>query len=628
MRKILLLCLVLLSGQFARLDPLPTNPSSDNPIASARRIDWASYAGVSGGIPDRSAATVCYTDTGGLDTAATINAQIASCPAGQVVVLQAGTYNLTADIVMGTTNVTLRGQGANSTFLDFSGSSAESCGGLGVGICLFSSNFIQDPAGGTDFSRTWTPDSSPKGDTTITLSAVTGLSVGSTLYLNQLIDTWDTGGSADLWPEVWHCHKTNTCSVMGGTSTDRDQHQLVTVTAINGNVVTFTPGLYLDNWRSGNSPQAWYNTGTPAHGMGVEDLSVANGGGGGGGNFMFMGVYDAYLKGVRSVNPNNMHVKGYMAYRNTIAFSYFFGNSGVGENYGIDTYTSDSWLILSNIIQKDTSHFNCELGGVGNAWAYNYTINDAALGGTWGMGSAWTHGVACDYTLYEGNDGYGIVADNYHGAGNFHTAYRNRWEGFEPSPVEANRTPIKVQSFSRFMNMIGNVLGDNAFHTVYQKRMGVEAEDAANCELSIWSVGWGANCDNDGMAGDANTWASMFRWGNCDIVTGTSDTSSNDTTACQFLSADVPSGISGKYVQTVPSSQSLPASLLFTSKPAWVPTARPWPLIGPDVTSGDITNVGGHANKIPARVAAEAMGIAYSDATAKAFDRATRFPGS
>ena len=55
-------------------------------------------------------------------------------------------------------------------------------------------------------------------------------------------------------------------------------------------------------------------------------------------------------------------------------------------------------------------------------------------------------------------------------------------------------------------------------------------------------------------------------------------------------------------------NQSLPASFYLTAKPTWWPTAEPWPPIGPDVTGGNIANVGGHAYKIPAELCYENLG--------------------
>src|SRR6266478_1751429 len=103
-------------------------------LSSSRAIDW-STAGVPGGIPNRT--SICATLSPGA-TATQINNAIASCPAGQVVLLNAGTYNLTSGIIFNNkSNVTLRGAGPDQTFLKFTGGAA--CGGWGgADVCLTS----------------------------------------------------------------------------------------------------------------------------------------------------------------------------------------------------------------------------------------------------------------------------------------------------------------------------------------------------------------------------------------------------------------------------------------------------------------------------------------------------------
>src|SRR5713226_1481497 len=102
-------------------------------IDPSRAIDW-SKAGIPGGIPNRT--TICTTLNPGA-TAAQINSAIAACPSRQVVKLAAGTYNLSAGIEFksGTSNVTLRGAGADATLLVFTGYTSV-CGGQKAGICM------------------------------------------------------------------------------------------------------------------------------------------------------------------------------------------------------------------------------------------------------------------------------------------------------------------------------------------------------------------------------------------------------------------------------------------------------------------------------------------------------------
>src|SRR2546426_12050317 len=91
---------------------VPTYSHAQTIIDASRRIDW-SQAGVPGGIPNRI--TICAKLNPGA-TAAEINSAIASCPAGQVVFLNAGTYIFSSGIdFAGKSNVTLRGAGPNQT---------------------------------------------------------------------------------------------------------------------------------------------------------------------------------------------------------------------------------------------------------------------------------------------------------------------------------------------------------------------------------------------------------------------------------------------------------------------------------------------------------------------------------
>src|SRR5882762_1332410 len=76
----------------------------------SRAIDWSvSGLGIPGGIPNRT--TNCATLSPGA-TSSQIDSAIASCPSGQVVFLNAGTYLLSSGITFnGHSNVTLRGAG-------------------------------------------------------------------------------------------------------------------------------------------------------------------------------------------------------------------------------------------------------------------------------------------------------------------------------------------------------------------------------------------------------------------------------------------------------------------------------------------------------------------------------------
>jgi pectin methylesterase-like acyl-CoA thioesterase len=128
-RSVLVLCVGALLGVS------PGAQAQQNIVAGSRAIDW-STAGVTGGIPNRT--TICATLNPGA-TAAQINSAISSCPAGQVVKLNAGTYNIGGvDFGGGKSNVTLRGAGADQTFLVFNNDVG--CHGFLADVCMESSD--------------------------------------------------------------------------------------------------------------------------------------------------------------------------------------------------------------------------------------------------------------------------------------------------------------------------------------------------------------------------------------------------------------------------------------------------------------------------------------------------------
>src|SRR5262249_25066222 len=87
----------------------------------------------------------------------------------------------------------------------------------------------------------------------------------------------------------------------------------------------------------------------------------------------------------------------------------------------------------------------------------------------------------------------------------------------------------------------------------------------------------------------------LLRWGNYDTVNA----------ASRWQSSEVPSGLA-QYANSVPGSQSLPASFYLSSKPSWFGSVA-WPAIGPDVTGGNVNNLAGHVYQNPAQLCYEKL---------------------
>ena len=89
------------------------------------------------------------------------------------------------------------------------------------------------------------------------------LQVGSLIILDQLNDSnTDNGG-------IWVCGTggmgicADEAQSGTGRSGPRQQQQIDKVVAISGTTVTLEDPIFMPNWRSSQSPQAWWSSDTP-----------------------------------------------------------------------------------------------------------------------------------------------------------------------------------------------------------------------------------------------------------------------------------------------------------------------------------------------------------------------------
>jgi hypothetical protein len=576
---------------------------------------------VSGGIPSASWTQCGSTIAAYNGSATTINNALAACGANHFVLLGTGTFNLSSGIRWSVNNVALRGSGPTQTKIVFGSGAYDSCNGESGSVCMISTT-TNDSVNIVNAAN-WTAGYG-QATSQITIGAnTTGStkpSVGTTLILDQLTDGTARGQDTG---NVFNCSTAPACTQSNGGNgrSGRNQQQTVTVTAISAGgcpcTVTISPALYMGNWRSSQSPGAWWANGPYLTGVGLEDLAmdtsaaVVNGGGPLSAISLF-NVQNSWIKDVRSARflppanqvPNTQrHVRLYQSHNITIRDSYFFGRAGF-DDYGVNFWESSDNLIENNIIQGIGTPLNHENGN-GNVFGYNFTINNnwgnpawCAPGPApcWAQGSIYGHGTHEDYILAEGNIAYGMEFENYFGQGFFITSFRNRFYGFQGAQL--NQTvPMFIYGLNRYFNIVGNVLGTSGYHTNYQT---IANGSPALCIHSVYALGLGGNCSN----GDGATWPlddatappTHMRWGNYDTANA----------AVRFVSGEVPSAIN-PYANPIPANNNLPSSFYLSAKPSWFGSV-PWPPIGPDVTGGNIANVGGHAYKNPAQSCYESLG--------------------
>lgn len=603
-------------------------------VAPTRAIDW-SKAGVVGGIPS-AAWTQCGATMGTTSTAAQINVRLASCSANQFVLLSPGTFNLNDAISINNhSNVALRGAGANQTFLVFT-NVPTTCGqGVPVMVCVRAtdSNF----SGGPTNTATWSAGYT-QGATAITLSAHANLKVGNYIILDQLDDdatACDNGGVlvADI---------TTTCATAGigtptspgvdgpysgqgnggGARTNRAQQQIVQVVSCGANTpgaacttnnLVITPGLYMSNWATSKTPGAWWAT-SPSQYVGIENMSLDSTSSGqnasscsGGVGVSFYNSPNSWVSGIRSIDTVRAHVQLNYSPHVTVRDSYFWGTQDrTSCSYGIEFFSTSDTLVENNIFQAIPSPYMSNGPDAGSVFGYNYSIfNLYTASSLFTANAHGDHDAGNGMALIEGNVGNVINADVIHGTGNLQTYFRDYYSGLSlcwqsstdnssTAQVVAtatvancnnNLSPFVVNSFHRFYNLIGNVTGTTGTNTGYQ--------------TGTWP-NFGLGTGNPGFTppvpNDPNVTPTTLLFGNAPA--------SNGFTGL-FSSADVPSTLSNRFQQfystPVPASNTLPASFYLSAKPSFFATSKPFPLIGPDISGGNIAGVGGRANTIPAQ---------------------------
>jgi hypothetical protein len=560
-------------------------------LSPSRAINW-SGAGVDGGIPSANWIQCGSTINAGA-SATTINNAIDACGANQYVRLGPGTFNLSSGLDL-KSNMALRGAGANQTILNFTGTTA--CAGAHSAVCIAggdSSDYFgsskMNPGGSN--AAMWTSGYA-QGATQIILNNIgsNGITVGKYIYLDQDEDTATTSG-------FFVCENTSAtpkCSLEGGggnpgreiNGVARQQIQIVKVTACspsctNGSTFTISPGLHAPNWSASKNPGAWWPSASIVN-AGLEDVSVNATNSGGNTN---IGVYNArnvWVKGtrqIRSCSCSRSIIQLHAVARATVQDNYIYGTSGQSQNYGVESYIVSDSLILNNIFQHTVSPMMLH-SNQGSVYAYNFVINNTYDDGGspqyhYMANAIAGHSAGVMYNLFEGNVGPGLGGDVFHGNQVMNTVFRNYWLGTDPGRIHAT-SALRLESWNRYWNVVGNVLGTPGYHTVYE----------ASSDTAVYVLGEGRQSVPD----DSLVVTTMMRWGNYDVVTG----------GVRWNASEVPSGISS-FANTVPATQLLAASFYFSARPLWWPTGKGWPAIGPDVTNGNISGLGGRAHTIPAQ---------------------------
>ena len=607
-----------------------------------RAIDW-SGVGVVGGIPAR--ATHCSNLTTA-STCAQINTALSSCTTGQTVFLAAGTYSINCNLSI-TSNVTLRGAGADQTILNVTVSN-------GNGAVLLGSNVNSGPSTSNDVSIA---SGLTRGSTSIVVSSAANISVGKLLTITELNDL--NYGVTALGSEglCTFCDP-----LYSGT---RTLGQTVLVTNVSGTTVTISPGLYktyggtLSGWAAatkypalsyitngghyyqqtavtaspyictggGSTPSfstsggstsdgscSWTDMGvgtttmplatpfTPAAtSAGVENLTVYATDSGAGPSFVFGLCKYCWIKGVEANYTDGDYVTALWSYGVEIDNSYFSGTfSHTSGDYdsavNLRNMTSSS-LVQNNICERSHVCFMLERGASGNVIAYNYALigydisaSNVVIGGTD------YHGAHPYFNLHEGDVIVQDYLDSIWGSSGNNTFFREWVQGSDKLC-----SPFTDSGARQTVNC-----GTNHYPFQASRDFQVSYLSLTNNFVGA-VVGSTAQQSNVGYSGgvtsvdsitaptnrvyDTTVYGWTFGYAEAgDSGTWALDNGNAATTAFQH---GIYSNITGTTTWATGVTHTLPASFYLSAKPSWWGSLA-YPSIGPDVTGG--TGPGGHSS--------------------------------
>ena len=488
------------------------------------------------GLPVRT--DVCATLSPGDD----IQGAIDSCPEGQVVELEAGTFSVSSTITL-SRGVVLRGAGSegapSGTTLDKQG---------GETVLAIGEDRDQICYGGTGYALT---EDALKGSTTIHVgAAASSFTAGRLALIDELDEPTVQEGDCQYFKR----------------EDGRSASQRVEIAAVDtgAGTVTLSSPLHWD-FHAGSPDQAELTpvTSPTTRWAGIESLRLQNGSNPGYNGQMAGGIdisnaADCWVKDVQTDDTvGGMHVSLTSTVRCVVRDSYFHHSADYG--FGHDCYgivlrcgAADN-LVENNIVRYMNKPILFNVTGGGNVIGYNYADNSWADPPEWQEVNIDCHCSFPHMELIEGNYAPHVGATTTHGNAGYLTFYRNYSSSVFAPPAVAgstatqtgNITALEFPSGDLGMNVLGCVLGTDGVTAVY--------DGTSSSQACIYELG----ADGDGTNDVAAT--TLFRHGNYDTV--------NADTVWD-PSSDV---------------RTLPPSLYRGSRPGWWPSGTPWPWVGPDL---------------------------------------------
>jgi hypothetical protein len=582
------------------------SPLWSNQLDPSRAENWQANAGFK--IPAYtvpcSTQPSLLTGSGNAGANATaIQNALASCDATHNVVnLPAGTYYVEGIQFGSQGKEVLRGAGANLTDIILT-ADIDCGGGAFTGVCRVASNWtysgdssVQPPSGSNQCA--WTGGYS-QGTTSVTISTCgSAPTVGQLMILDQANDTSDTNG-------VYMCDgATSNCTYEGARNANGrviggnlySETQTVMITSVSGSgtyTVGISPSIHSTNIRSGQSPGAWFPGTIQLEGlenMTLDGSAIAN--------FTtdeIFSCYECWDYGVTLLNGARSSTWIYQSQKTVLRSNYYYGaQSHAATSYNIETDLSSEGLVENNIMQQTTTPINMNGSTNGFVVGYNFAIDQIFSDGTWNWPIYASHATANNFNLYEGNIANGVAMDNASGPADQNTIFRNLLTGKQPGTTNST-TPILFRALNRNNTIMGNALGTLGYHTGYQAFPTSTTVFSGNGNVSIFDEGSGGTGDacaltvGQSTLCDPLTFTSSVIWGNYDTVNAATQWS--NTQASPAANTYANANFSSSYFAALP--HTLPNSFYSASAPSWWPSGKTFPVIGPDISSGNIGTCSG-----------------------------------
>jgi hypothetical protein len=554
-----MLCTVGLLAVFA------SNFARAQIIPSSTVIDWTT-AGIPGGIPtNRSTIFVnvltttnvtyrCFTN--GTDCSKALAAAMTACPSNQVVYMPPGTYMLTNVVGCQNSYYTLRGAGKNTVL-----------------ACNFPASMYAVIMGNPDYviptNLVFNVSSGyTKGSTNLYLGSFSNVTAGTILTLDQLNDaSAGITSTGSLYTTCAYCDR--------GKDGTRNLFQLIKVTAVNSNQISFTPPLHW-TYSASLQPQASIVNGV-VHQVGLENFTMTDPSS----NVMYyvflQGGDQCWMSNLETVASVNVQLFWYKCFQSEMTHCYMHQapNYTTDAGYGMEARCCTGLLVDNNIFRWLEAELVFDCGDSGCVVAYNYftkTCTSASDPGFSQQAIDMNHGAYPKMNLVEGNVANSFREDLVLGSGGYTTAYRNWLTGTDLDSTY-NRKVVDLDSYCWHNNVVGNVLGSTLTNGITTWTYSDGGTNNFNNNLNvIYRLGYPFPGNNDYECCfptnyDPQVAATLFRHANYDYATSS-------------------------IIWSNGYSHILSNSLYLTSKPSWWGDRLAWPPFDPNNPSvASVTNI-------------------------------------